>query len=122
MRHLSTCGRCGGTIEFRPGAAAGWGHLAETPRNADGHLPIPDDGYAAGPDAGDREPCAACRHDHEASDVCEARIGSGLFASDGTEVPAYCDCTGPVPAGPSLAVPDPWTDPDAAARAVPPPF
>lgn len=46
---LSTCGRCGGTIERRPGSAAGWGHLAETARNADGHLPDPDDSYRAGP-------------------------------------------------------------------------
>jgi hypothetical protein len=42
---LSTCGRCGGTIERRPGS--GWGHVTATVRNADGHLPDPDDGWAA---------------------------------------------------------------------------
>jgi hypothetical protein len=41
---LSTCGRCGGTIERRP--VAGWGHVTETARTA-GHLPEPDDGWTA---------------------------------------------------------------------------
>lgn len=44
---LSTCARCGGTIERRPGSVAGWGHVAETERNADGHRPEPDDGYVS---------------------------------------------------------------------------
>jgi hypothetical protein len=46
-RRLSTCGTCGATIEHRPGSVYGWGHVAETARNADGHRPHPDDGYAA---------------------------------------------------------------------------
>jgi hypothetical protein len=73
MRTLSTCARCGGTIERRPGSVAGWGHVTETSRNADGHLPDPDDGHTAA----------------------------------GPEEETYAD---------------PWLDPDAAARAVPPPF
>jgi hypothetical protein len=82
MSNLSTCGRCGGTIERRPGSVAGWGHVTETDRNADGHLPDPDDGYAA--TGADEEP------------------------------------PGPLLVEGSYA--DPWLDPDAAARAVPPPF
>ncbi len=53
MNRLSTCGTCHGTIERRPGSVAGWGHLTETDRNADGHRPEPDDGAVSGPDADD---------------------------------------------------------------------
>jgi len=52
---LSTCGICGGTIERRPGSVAGWGHMSENPRNADGHLPDPDDGYVSGPAEDEKE-------------------------------------------------------------------
>jgi hypothetical protein len=57
MSDLSTCARCGGTIERRPGSVYGWGHVTETPGNADGHRPDPDDGYAAGPEE-DQEPAS----------------------------------------------------------------
>lgn len=49
LARLSTCGRCGGTIRQAPGSVYGWGHIAETPRNADGHRPDPDDGYVSRP-------------------------------------------------------------------------
>jgi hypothetical protein len=47
---LSTCARCRGTIERRPGSVYGWGHVTETDRNADGHRPEPDDSAVAEPD------------------------------------------------------------------------
>lgn len=47
---LSTCGICGGTIQHRPTAVSGWGHIVDTPRNADGHRPDPDDSAVSGPD------------------------------------------------------------------------
>jgi hypothetical protein len=62
---LSTCARCAGTIERRPGSVAGWGHVAETARNVDGHLPEPDDSAVAGPDRCDE--CGAVE-----GDDCEA--------------------------------------------------
>lgn len=126
MRTLSTCGRCGGTIERRPGSVAGWGHVSETSRNADGHLPVPDDSAVSGPDRDDREPCNACGHPgHDDADGCEEEVSTGLYGSDGVLVYRWCPCTGSVPGlsvPPRPVAPDPWTDPDAAARAVPPPF
>jgi hypothetical protein len=50
---LSTCARCSGTIERQSGSVAGWGHVTETPRNADGHRPEPDDSAISGPDDDD---------------------------------------------------------------------
>jgi hypothetical protein len=48
---LSTCGRCGGTIEQRPdNPGTGWGHIVPP---ANGHLPDPDDSAVSGPDADD---------------------------------------------------------------------
>jgi hypothetical protein len=61
MRTLSTCARCGGTIERRPGSVAGWGHVTETSRNADGHLPDPDDGHTARARCQDQATHAAAR-------------------------------------------------------------
>jgi hypothetical protein len=125
MRHLSTCARCGGTIERRPGSVYGWGHVTESPRNADGHRPDPDDGYQATAEDEEREPCPACGHVHDSlddEDECGELVGSGLYGSDGVEVTRVCICTGPAETVATVAVPDPWTDPDAAAAAVPPPF
>lgn len=55
---LSTCGNCGGTIEYRAvpagsGVSKFWQHVSP-PRFA--HVPDPDDGYVSGPaddEAGD---------------------------------------------------------------------
>jgi hypothetical protein len=72
-RTLSSCGRCGGTIERRPGAVAGWGHVTETSRNADGHSPEPDDSRVDGPsrdDLGLRECCDA-EQDQPCEDTCD---------------------------------------------------
>lgn len=125
MRHLTTCGRCGGTAEW---TGSGWAHYAETPRTS-GHAVDPDDGYqATAADEQDPEPCPACHHVHDSlaeEDECGAEVGSGLYGSDGVEVTRYCICTGTaasVGSAPGLVSPDPWMDPDAAAAAIPPPF
>jgi hypothetical protein len=54
---LSTCGRCGATIARRPDLVAGWGHVTNTARTADGHLPDPDDGWVTA-ETDDEEGCA----------------------------------------------------------------
>lgn len=95
MRHLTTCGRCGGTAEWRTGS--GWVHVADTPRTA-GHPVDPDDSHAAGPDREDREPCNACGHpEHDDADLCEEEVSTGLYGSDGVPVYEWCSCTGSVP-------------------------
>jgi hypothetical protein len=126
--NLSTCGRCGATIEHRP---SGWWHLLPItdPRRGT-HRAEPDDGHAAtAEEEQEREPCPACHHVHDTDDEeeeCGAEVGTGLYGSDGVEVTRWCLCTGPAePATPeavAAVTPDPWTDPDAAALASPPPF
>lgn len=113
MRTLSTCGRCGGTIERRPGSVAGWGHVTETARNADGHLPDPDDGYAAtGADEHEEESARLPHHQPGCPELWAVTPGR-----DG------CTCPRPRPdEQEEESYADPWLDPDAAARAVPPPF
>jgi hypothetical protein len=129
MRHLSTCGRCGGTIEWYESPdphirGTQWRHVSATP-GGHTHNPDPDDGYVAGPEPEEREPCPACGHVHDSlddEDECGELVGTGLYGSDGVEVTRVCICTGPAETVATVAVPDPWTDPDAAAAAVPPPF
>lgn len=40
---LSTCARCGGTIDRSPGSLSGWAHV-KRPTTPASHLPEPDDG------------------------------------------------------------------------------
>lgn len=150
MRHLTTCGRCGGTAEWVSGI--GWSHVAPTRRTL-GHPVDPDDGHVSGPDredyctclsysAGGDGPerdcpvhgeCPACQHTAHGEEDCEA-----WWIAPGTaDVEVACRCAGASTAeevaetrapAPFVVTPaeetyaDPWLDPDAAARAVPPPF
>jgi hypothetical protein len=145
MTRLSTCGRCGGTIERRPGSVYGWGHVTETARNADGHRPDPDDGHASSPDqedhctclpyaAGGDGPerdcpvhgeCPACQHPAHGEDGCDA-----WWIAPGTaDVEVACRCAGASTAeeaaetrtpAPFAVTPDPWLDPSHPAHV--PPF
>lgn len=47
LGRLSSCARCGSTIEYRPG---GYGHIAAV---RDDHRPEPDDSRVDGPDHSD---------------------------------------------------------------------
>jgi hypothetical protein len=142
MTRLSTCGTCRGIIEQRPGSVAGWGHVTENARNADGHLPTPDDSAVSGPDRSDLPECTGCHHPEHEEGECEEEVSTGLHGSDGLLVYTFCACTGPAAEEPvhlafrstirgeeglvctcgSAHTPDPWTDSDAAARNDPPPF
>lgn len=89
---LSTCAVCRGTIEQRPGAVAGWGHVSETARNADGHLPQVDDGAVSGPGLDDLDPVDRARaeaHEHGLDDdeVDEHVAATEQAIADGEPLP-----------------------------------
>jgi hypothetical protein len=130
-RTFSTCGTCGGTLYRDQAAPHGWVHTSQPEPS---HRPSPDDGAVSGPGRDDlpRVTASDCR-----------LVGAG----DGS-VMVYCQpcrsclcprattlnaalgfweehCEDSHPAEPVRAeegYADPWLDPDAAARAVPPPF
>jgi hypothetical protein len=119
---LSTCAVDGATIRYvvPEDGAAYWEHVDS---RLDGHRPDPDDGYVSGPDRDDLPPCTGCHHPEHEEGGCEERVSTGRYGSDGVLVYDWCSCTGPVPPAPrEESYADPWLDPDAAARAVPPPF
>jgi hypothetical protein len=128
---LSTCGTCGGTIQYWMGLRSGWRHVTEPARP---HQPSPDDGAVSGPGRDDLPPATAtdCRligaGDGSVMVYCQpcklclcpnvATLNAALGFWE-----EHCEDSHSTPREPEhVPVPDPWTDPDAAAAHQPPPF